>query len=175
MLTDLSSTSTLIVRSYDCDRFLVRGWPRHPKTNHLMQWTTRSMLLGGERWASWQTHVVMARTVGCYQLQDNCVMWKDFTIHMKQSPMYQWVDTQQQWYMTKALYISSSWMRHYCEKSTEHSLVNPNQIRSFGIPVNDNLFNRDQEFEIYHKNCSYHSRRTEQHYFLTPMYRHNMR
>ena len=154
---------------------VMRGWPRHPKIKHLMQPTTMSMLLGGERCTAGKKPVVLEITGGFYWRQAKCVMWKYFTIHMKQSPMYQWVDPQQQWYMTKALYISSSWMRHYCENSTEHSLVNPNQIRSFGIPVNDNLFNRAQEFEIYHNNCSYHSRRTEQHYFLTPMYRHNMR
>ena len=54
------------LRQWNCDLVLMRGWPRHPNTNHLMQWTTRSMLLGGVRWAAWRTHVVMAKTVGCY-------------------------------------------------------------------------------------------------------------
>ena len=33
----------------------------------------------------------------------------------------------------------------------EHSLITPNQIRSFGIPVSDDLFDRTREFGIYHK------------------------
>ena len=36
-------------------------------------------------------------------------------------------------------------------ESMDHSLINPNHIRSFSIPVYDNLFDRTQEFLIDHK------------------------
>ena len=36
-------------------------------------------------------------------------------------------------------------------KLMDHLLVNPNQIRSFGIPVSDKPFNKTREFGIDHK------------------------
>ena len=32
-----------------------------------------------------------------------------------------------------------------------HSLINPNQISSFGIPLSNDPFDRTQEFGIYHE------------------------
>ena len=92
---------------------VMRGWPRQTDTKHMMQLTTRLMLLVGPIWTAGQTPVILARNGGCYQLQVNCVMWKDLTIHMNLSLMHQWVETQHQWYTMMALYTSLFWMRPY--------------------------------------------------------------
>ena len=32
----------------------------------------------------------------------------------------------------------------------DHSLINPNQIFNYGIPISDNPFDRNKDFGIYH-------------------------
>lgn len=41
---------------------------------------------------------------------------------------------------------------NYFDSSLDHSLINPNQICAYGIPVSDNPFDSDRPFGINHGN-----------------------